>query len=371
MRPRLNQTDRLKIETTAPKILCLRLRRIGDIILTTPALSALKTYLPESEIHYVVETPYVQLIENHLAVDEVIVIRPKSSWGEFLSLVRRLRKEHYHVLIDFHGGPRAFSLTLATPAVLKIGYHLPLKHRFYDLTISRRSQDRPLHSAENHLNLIKALGLPIVSPPPLTLPQALPKEQDKVNRFLQQYSLPKGKYVVLHIGAGNEFRHWGTTNLLHFLQIYLDEGSPWPLCLVGGPEDLELAEHLLKQLRLPPSSSLINLVNRFSLRELYYFFQQARLFIGPDSGPMHMAAAARLPIVAYFGPTLPAHFGPWQTKAVILEKKLACRPCRQRECLFADFPCLRQISPEEVWAAVKNLLQEAVDTRLSPEENKG
>ncbi|MCD6191973.1 MAG: glycosyltransferase family 9 protein [Candidatus Aminicenantes bacterium] len=371
MRPRLNPIDQLKIETTSPKILCLRLRRIGDIVLTTPALSALKTYLPESKIHYVVENPYAQLIEHHPAVDKAIIIPPKPSWGEFLSLIRLLRKEHYHIIIDFHGGPRAFLLTLATPAPLKIGYHLPWKHRFYDLTIPRGSQDYPLHSAENHLNLIKTLGLSPATRPPLTLPQALPQEKEKVTRLLRRYSLQKSEYLVLHIGAGNKFRHWGPTNLLHFLQIYLEDGWRHPLCLIGGPEDLDLAEYLFRQLKLPSPCPLINLVDQFSLRELYYFFQQAKLFIGPDSGPMHIAAAAGLPIVAYFGPTIPAHFGPWQCKAVILERKLDCRPCRQRKCLYSDFPCLRQISPEEVWAAVKNLLQEVVDRPLSPEENKG
>jgi len=368
----LNPIDRLKINrSSSVKILCLRLRRIGDIVLTTPALAALKTSLPGSEIHYVVEEPYAQLIDHHPAVDQAIIIRSKPGLREFLTLLRRLRKKHYDVVIDFHGGPRAFTITLTTPAARKIGYHLPLKHRFYDLTIPRGKEEHPIHSVENHLNLIRALGLSIPSVPPLALPEALPEEREKVQRLLKQHSLQGTDFLVLHVGAGNEFRHWGRENLLLFLQLYTKEGLPLPLCLVGGPEDIDTASYLLHNLPSRSTLPIINVVNHFTLRELYYFFQQARLFIGPDSGPMHIAAAAGLPLVVYFGPTLPAHFGPWQTKAIILEKNYSCRPCRQRTCLFQDFPCLRQITPAEVWQAVQNLLHEPVDTPWRAEENKG
>ena len=78
--------------------------------------------------------------------------------------------------------------------------------------------------------------------------------------------------------------------------------------------------------------------------------------VGPDSGPMHVAAATATPVVALFGPTLPANFAPWRAQAVLIERELACRPCKQRECLSEDFRCLRRIEPAEVFAACRKFL---------------
>jgi ADP-heptose:LPS heptosyltransferase len=92
-------------------------------------------------------------------------------------------------------------------------------------------------------------------------------------------------------------------------------------------------------------------VAELNLIELLELLGRAALFVGPDSGPMHIAAAAGTPIVAFFGPTLPENFGPWQAKATLIARDLACRPCKQRRCLTDDFRCLRSIRPEEVYEA--------------------
>lgn len=335
---------------------------------------ALKTAWPESEIHYLVESPYAQLIEHHPGIDRAIIMPTKPRLSEFFGFLRRLRQEHYDLIIDFHGGPRAFSIVLSTPAQQKIGYRLPGKHLFYDLTIPRGDDEQPIHSAENHLNLILTLGLEILHSPPLVLPEPLPPEKEKIDHLLNQYSLQPKKFLVLHVGAGNDFRHWGQENLSLFLRFHRKQKFNFPLCLVGSPDDVSTAQFLMDQLEPQSSPPVLNLVNAFSLRELYYFFQQALLFIGPDSGPMHIAVAAGLPLVVYFGPTLPAHFGPWQAKAIILERDFNCRPCRQRHCSFDNFPCLRTISPQEVWRAVnqmvKNILAN-VDSSRQHKENKG
>jgi len=100
----------------------------------------------------------------------------------------------------------------------------------------------------------------------------------------------------------------------------------------------------------------LDLTGKTSLTELVALLERSKLVIANDSGPMHIAAAAGAPIVALFGPTLPAHFAPWRAKAVLLEKRLACRPCRQRECVSQDFRCLRGIMVEDVLAAARTLL---------------
>jgi len=117
--------------------------------------------------------------------------------------------------------------------------------------------------------------------------------------------------------------------------------------LVGTGEDQKAEEEILKK----STASILSLVGKLNLREAKELISHSSLFVGPDSGPMHIAASTSTPIVALFGPTLPASFAPWQAKAFVVEKELDCRPCKQRNCIYEDFRCLRSIEPEEVYQA--------------------
>ena len=119
------------------------------------------------------------------------------------------------------------------------------------------------------------------------------------------------------------------------------------IVLIGTSEDQKAEEEILKK----STASLLSLVGRLNLREAKELISHSSLFVGPDSGPMHIAASTSTPIVALFGPTLPAHFAPWQAEALVVEKELDCRPCKQRNCIYKDFRCLRNIEPEEVYQA--------------------
>jgi len=329
------------------KFLLLRLRRTGDIVLTTPAVSVLKAAFPAAELTYVVEKPYARLVEGHPALDKLIVLEPKMGVRDFLRLARVIRREKYDAVLDFHGGPRASWLTKFARAKIKIGYGVKYRRFIYDIRIPRASASGPVHSAENHLNLVKALGVKVSEPPPLSLPEPRPDEADRVNKLLAG----PGRAVILHIGAGNRFRDWGVRNIAGLLLLF-DSLPDLRVFLVGGQDDL-LAQAEIQALAGRPVRSLVGQLNLAELREA---ISQAALFVGPDSGPMHIAASTPTPIVAIFGPTLPAHFAPWRAKATLLEKALDCRPCRQRHCLTQDFRCLTTITPQEVFAACQKSL---------------
>ncbi|MCK4557156.1 MAG: glycosyltransferase family 9 protein, partial [Candidatus Aminicenantes bacterium] len=119
------------------------------------------------------------------------------------------------------------------------------------------------------------------------------------------------------------------------------------IVLIGAAEDNKAEKEILKKSK----DSILSQVGKLNLREVRELISNSSLFVGPDSGPMHIAAATSTPIVALFGPTLPANFAPWQAKASYVEKKLDCRPCKQRRCIHEDFRCLRNINPEEVYQA--------------------
>lgn len=350
----MNQKGLQRISPSSiKKILLIRLRRAGDVIMTTPAITALRTSFPKAYISYIVEEPYRELVEGNPNLDRVTVLPKNLSTKAFIRFIRKIRKKKYDAVLDFHGGPTASLMTLFSKARLKVGYKIKYKNFIYHKKLPRSFPTGPIHSVESHLNLVKALGLNISSSPPLYLPQTQKAEEEKVKKFLEENKLEGRWSVILHISAGNEFRNWGLENLVEFTNL-LSELPEVKIVLIGAEEDQKAEREILEKSTVSPFS----LVGRLNLRELRELISRASLFVGPDSGPMHVAASTSTPIVAYFGPTLPAHFAPWQVDASIIEKDLDCRPCKQRQCIYDDFRCLRSIRPEEVYEACLQFIQD-------------
>lgn len=348
----MSPKERPKIDPArVRKILLIRLRRIGDVVLTTPAVTLLRQEFPEAEIAYIVDEPYRDLVEGHPSLDTIIVLPRKLGIRDFLRRLRRIRKSRYDVLIDFHGGPRAALITLLSKAKRKFGYRIKYKHLIYDFAVPRKPEKGFMHSAEGHIGLVKALGISPKSLPSLSLPPSKKSEAEKIRRILTENDCEGRPVVILHISAGNRFRDWGTEKTVVLANL-LAQIPKIKIILIGSQEDRKSEKEILKKSRGP----LISLVSLLNLRELRELISASSLFVGPDSGPMHIAAATKTPMVVLFGPTLPEHFGPWKAEAAILEKEFDCRPCRQRHCVHEDFRCLQGITPEEVYQACVSFL---------------
>jgi len=333
------------------KILMIRLKRIGDIVMTTPALSAFRERYPQAHISYLVEEPYKDLVEGNSDLDEIIAVPSHAKIRDFLRILHRIRKTRYDVVLDFHGGPKAFLFTLLAKTQLRIGHKIRYKHIFYDVKIERKTKDKPIHSVENHFKLVKALDVKADQIPRFKLPPANKIEILKIEEFINKNKLRNTKIIAFHIGAGNEFRKWDLMRLKRITDL-LSQIPGTSIVLVGGVADRILETQILKKSSLP----LFSLVGQLNLRELQEFISRSSLFIGPDSGPMHIAAATETPIVACFGPALSVTFRPWKASSIIIEKDYPCRPCSQKKCIYGDFRCFQDITPDEIYQAGRFLL---------------
>lgn len=324
---------------------------MGDVLLTLPAVTALRHRFPEATLTYVVEESFRELVENHPAVDHVLVLpRPVGNWA-FIRFIHRIRKSRFDVVLDFHGGPKASCMAFFSGAKRKIGYKTRYRWWVYHAAIPRYYDIGPIHSVENHLNLVRVLGADVRESPSISFPPADPNTLNATDDLLRTQGLIKNNYIVFHIGAGNQFRFWGLENMTAFLhQAFKTFGLS--IVLVGASDDMETAGALLKD-GIP---AVVSFVGRIGLKVLHLVISHAALYVGPDSGPMHIATATSTPIIALFGPNLPEYFGPWKSECVILEKFLDCRPCPQRVCKTGDFACIRSIRPEEVIEAMKQYL---------------
>jgi len=352
----------MPIKTLAPtsNILLIRLRRIGDLVMTTPAVTLLKNHFPGVSVTYLVEEPFRRLVEGNPNLEKVIAVPRGQKTRDFFSLIRSVRREKFDAILDFHGGPRASWLTFLSGAGLKVGYAIRGKGFLYDVRIPRGREGGHVHSVVNHANLVRALGAQFSDAdiPPLFLPEAKPEEASRVADIVSEAGArgkARGKTVALHVGAGNRFRDWGVSNILGLVAL-LSRIPETKIFLIGGNDDQEIARTLLGSAH----EAVTSLVGRLNLIEIRELISRVSLFVGPDSGPMHIAASTPTPIVAYFGPTLPEVFAPWRPsggKTVILEKSLECRPCRQVQCATEDYRCLQTITPEEVFAASARFLK--------------
>jgi lipopolysaccharide heptosyltransferase II len=351
------------------KILLVRLRQIGDVIFTTPAFAALRDHFQGAQLTYLVEPAAAAVVANNPDLARVIVA-PRAASGirgfvADLALGRRLARERFDLTIDFHGGPRASLLTWLSGAPRRIGYEIAGRSWMYTERVGRPRQLRPRHSVENQWDLLAAIGVPL--PDPVRYPVVMPVRDDVAaavrGRLAPHGVTPASKIVVMHVSAGNPFRRWPIASFAAVAAAIARMDATVRVIVTSGPSEADAAENVIADARaqLPTArGDQVLACGEFSLPELRALVDMAALYIGGDSGPMHVAATSKVPMVSLYGPTLPARSKPWRdprVPAVAIETGgLSCRPCDQRVCEPGDFRCLGRISPDEVISAAARLL---------------
>jgi predicted lipopolysaccharide heptosyltransferase III len=349
-------------------VLLIRLRLIGDVVFTTPAIGAIKRRFPESRITYLVEAPAEPVVRHHPDLDETIVLeRPRglARWQYDLRLARELRAKNFDLVVDFHGGPRSGLLTWATRAPQRIGYDLPGRRWSYTTRVPwTRSLVPPKHSVLNQWALLEPLGID----PPDRARDAVTMVTDKgaadrVTERLDAAGVDRdAPLVVIHVSAGNPFRRWPAASFASTAAALAAADSRRRVIITSGPSESAAAEAVAEQARSLAGDAATAIVRtgEFDLAELQALVDRAALYIGGDSGPLHIAATTHTPIVALFGPTLPERSMPWRDPSIgaiaVDAGPLPCRPCHQRHCVPGDFRCLTMISPNMVVDAAERLL---------------
>lgn len=349
-------------------ILLLRLRLIGDVVFTTPAIAALRRRYPDARITYLVEAPAEPVVRHHPDLSEILVVeRPRGlARARYdLWLARRLKAKRFDLVIDFHGGPRSGFLTWATRAPLRIGYDLPGRRWCYTTRVPwTRSLVPPRHSVLNQWALLEPLGIdaPDRSRDAVTMPIDAEAQRRVRTRLEKAGIAPSAPIIVLHVSAGNPFRRWPAQSFAQTAATLASSDRSRRIVITSGPSEAAAAEAVADAARTLAGDAADGIVRtgEFDLSELRALVERASLYIGGDSGPLHIAATSRTPIVALFGPTLPDRSLPWRDGSIgaiaVDAGELPCRPCHQRQCVPGDFRCLTMISPNMVVDAAERLL---------------
>jgi ADP-heptose:LPS heptosyltransferase len=353
--------------TPIHRILLVRLRQIGDVVFTTPAVAALRRRFPDAHLTYLVEPAGAPIVAGNPHLDEVMIAPRRGGIGGMLADVGlgwRLRRAQYDLAIDFHGGPRASLLTLMSGAPRRIGYNVAGRRWMYTDVVERPRELRRRHSVENQWDLLEALDMAAPTPAgnPVEMPLDRGAKQSVDERLAAAGVAPDEDLIVIHVSASSPFRRWPLPSFVDTVAA-LASSAGRRVIVTSGPSEREAANGIINGARAKlPAGDRHRVLDcgDFSLAELRGLLERSTLFIGGDSGPLHLAATTRVPIVAIFGPTPSERSAPWRDPALLLASieidGLPCRPCDQRICEPGDFRCLTRIDAPRVIAAAERLL---------------
>jgi len=326
------------------RVLCVRFSSIGDVLLTTPLLRALKRRHPDAELYFVTKRSMAPLVENNPHLAAVVALEP----GERITgLARRLRALEPTHGLDLHGSLRSAALRLfvrtrwsgyskrklarAALIAAKInlyGTHVPVPERYFEAARAFDVQ-------------------PDGQPPEFFLAR---ETRERMAQWLSEHRLIDRPLAAIAPGAAHATKRWPLDHWRALADRLRQMG--YGLVAVGGPDDRALVTEL--------GAGVVNAAGELTLQETGACLQRAAVLVSGDTGVMHMATGVGTPVVALFGPTVEAFgFFPYQARATVIQRDLTCRPCSAMgtdRCPLGHHRCVVDSVPDQVAAAVQQLV---------------
>ncbi len=341
------------------RVLVVRLRSIGDTVLATPSLYALRRFLPHARIDILLEDWVAPVLDGFTDTDNIITIERGSAVARART-ARELRATRYDVVFNLHGGTTATLLTRATGAKHRVGYMDYQYGRLHNHAAPSPIElwgRASVHSVEQQLALPGWVGVP-VSDKPRTRLAVTQKAAASIEAKLRAAGVDEAMpFALIHPAAAFETKRWDVRNFARVAE-YLRERHI-NCVAVAAPPEAELVRDLLRE-STAPVSALLDL----SLPEVTALAARARLFVGNDSGIAHIAAAVHAPSVVIFGSSNINHWRPWanttSAPAEVVREELPCQPCPGYTCGEFDQPeCIRRVAVERVIAAIERILEKS------------
>ncbi len=344
------------MDDQSPRILISRLSHIGDCIETLPVASALRAHFPRAMIAWAVEPPTDQLLRGHAAIDELLVV-PRGwlkSPAKILRLRRQLRSLRIEVAIDPQSLTKSALVSWLSGAPLRIGLAPKLGREFAPILNNHRVATTKPHVVDRSLQLLGPLGIfePAVE---FALPRCVSAKQ-KVANFVTHSHLGCG-FAVINPGAGWKSRLWAASRFGAVAKHLAHRHRLATVVTWAGPDERRWADQITAH-----SGGNALVAPKTSLVELAALLEASRLFVGCDTGPMHMAVAVGTDCVVLHGTTLPEISGPYGPGHETVQAYYQQGTSRQRRSAAND--AMLAITVEQVWAACDRLLKRQADGLL-------
>ncbi len=326
------------------RILLVRFSSIGDILLTTPLVRALKRRHEDAQLIYVTKRAMAPLVADNAHLAQVVALEPDEPIAH---LARRLRALHPTHGLDLHGSLRSAALRLLVRCRWS-GYAKRKLARSVLINTKLDLYHGRVPVAERYFEAARRLDVrPDGGPPEFSLGAAA---RERVARWLAERGLDTGPIAALAPGAAHATKRWPLTHWQALAERLRAAG--FRVVALGGPEDRGAAHQL--------GSPVESAAGEFTLQETGACLARAKVLVSGDTGVMHMATGVGTPVVALFGPTVEAFgFFPYRARTAVLQQDLSCRPCSASgtgRCPLGHHRCLVDLLPDAVAAAVERLV---------------
>lgn len=338
-----------------PRILIVQPSRMGDVVFTLPSVHAIKAKYPKARISWIVDERCAPLLEGNPDIDEVIVLdRKKISLSYLYGMYKGLRARNFDLSIDFHGLFKSAFLVWNAGAKFKLASSSTNGMRELSGLFSKeiKAPDLGAHCVDRHFAVAQYLGCD--GKEKYFHIETAQADIEAVEKIFADNSFDGGKpFAVIHPGGGWLSRRWGTARFAA-LAARLSGELGLGLVLVGGREGGAAEKGLNEEITDKAGVKILDLTGALTIKQLAAVLKKAAVFVANEAGPMHIATAMSVPAVALLGPTDASRTGPYGGRTKIIQHKVECQPCRERNC--SGRQCMEMITVEDVFNAVKQTL---------------
>ncbi|MFA5088719.1 MAG: lipopolysaccharide heptosyltransferase II [Candidatus Omnitrophota bacterium] len=334
-------------------ILVVKMTAIGDVILISPSLKAIREKYPKARITCLVGTESRKILQNCPYIDDLVVYDSKNrerGWLRTFHFSRKLRKRKFDMVIDFQNNRTSHLLSFLSFAKESFGYH----NRKWGFLISNpvENPDHYLGPVEHQFQILKKVGIEFRREEGLEL---WPSRQDEeyVQDFLDSEWLGNCQNMVgINIAASEKWKtkNWPVEHIARLCDLLAEDNIR--VVITGVEQDKAKVRDLLRLTKTKPA----DFVGKTDILQLAALIAKCRVYVTPDSASLHVAAAMGTPFIALFGPTDSVRHLPPAREFRLIEKKIVCAPCYDPHCRVGTHECLRGISPEEVAKAIHEIL---------------
>ena len=327
------------------KVLILKPSSLGDVVQALPLLRLLKRHHPDTEVHWWLADELGPLLEADPDLASIIPFERKrwgspAYWPRGLAQIKALRDARYDWVIDLQGLARSATFAWLADGAFTIGLELEREgaHLAYDLAVPR-PKDKP-HAVDWYLAVARALEIPVHDNF-----DWLPVRPAVAAQVETKWPRDGCRWIGINPGARWDNKRWPAEHFAELVRQLAARDARFRFALFGGPGDWQLTDAIQRD----APDRCVNFAGRTTLPELIELLRRCELLVTNDTGPMHLAAALRKPVVSLFGPTSPAQTGPYGQEQFALRHPLPCAPCMKSRCVWSEpMACLTGITPARV-----------------------
>jgi heptosyltransferase-3 len=337
------------------KILVIKLRHIGDVLLTVPVFRALREIFPQAYIAALVNSGTEDVLISNPFIDELIVfdrsikkMNALQKYSKELSFLKMIRSKGFDMTIDLTSGDRAAIISVISGARYRLAYITYKGFLFKRYLYTHLAQkDSRVHKVKQNLDILKQIGLSY------TDTSLLLNVSDTDKSFIREAIRNEKNIVHIHPVARYFHKCWKDEYMARVIDYLIDRGFKPVITSSNDYNELEKAHKIMSFTK----RGFVDLTGKTSLKQLAALSKMSRFFIGIDSGPMHIAAAVGIPVIAIFGPSSETLWAPLCEKKLIISKPLPCRlPCKHKGTC-KTYECINSITPEEVIPQIEDFIR--------------